>query len=64
MEIIVPKHTTVPNGDHRALFPNIIGITPIDAAAEVRNIGRILRRAEWQAASNTDSLFFILNSSA
>lgn len=47
MEIIVPKHTTVPNGDHRALFPNIIGITPIDAAAEVRNIGRILRRAEW-----------------
>lgn len=34
-------------GIHNPEPPNIIGITPIDAAAEVRNMGRIRRLAEW-----------------
>ena len=37
---------TVPIGIHNPLPPSIIGITPMEAAAEVRNIGRIRRLAE------------------
>lgn len=37
---------TVPIGIQSPLPPKIIGITPIEAAADVRNIGRIRREAD------------------
>lgn len=38
---------TVPIGIHNPLFPRIIGMTPIEAAIDVRNIGLIRRWAEY-----------------
>ena len=64
IEMMVPKNTTEPMGDHNGLPPKIIGITPIEAAAEVRNMGRIRRLAECKAASRTLNPSFIRNSSA
>ncbi len=52
MVINVPKNITDPIGSHSGLFEIIMGTTPIEAAAEVRNMGRILRFPERNAASN------------
>lgn len=43
--MIVPKKITLPMGCQSPEFPNIIGITPIEAAAEVKKIGLIRRLA-------------------
>ena len=51
MVISVPKKITDPMGAQRGLFERIIGTTPMDAAADVRNIGRIRRFPERKAAS-------------
>ena len=64
MVVRVPKQITVPIGDHRALRLRIIGITPIEAAAEVRNIGRIRRIPACWAASRTLMPLSRCNSSA
>ena len=42
-EMIVPKQTTTPIGPHSGVLAITIGITPIDAAALVRKMGRIRR---------------------
>ena len=45
---------TQPIGDHRPEPPNTIGTTPIEAAADVRKIGRIRRSAAtWMASPST-----------
>ena len=53
IEINVPKNITAAIGDHRVLPSSIIGNTPTDAAADVRNIGRIQRSPALKAASLT-----------
>jgi hypothetical protein len=50
MAIKVPKQTTTPIGPHIGEFWMTIGMTPIEAAALVRNIGRIRRWAACRAA--------------
>lgn len=64
VEKIAPKQMTVPIGLQRGLLLMIIGITPIEAAAEVRNMGRILRFPASMAADLTVIFSFILNFSA
>ena len=54
IEIMVPKQITVPIGHQSGLLLMIIGITPIDAAAEVKNIGRIRRFPASIQASMTE----------
>ncbi len=46
MVMIVPQKITAPIGIHNGLLPITMGITPIEAAAEVRKMGRIRRRAD------------------
>ena len=46
-----PKQITVPTGPQSGDRLMIIEITPAEAAAEVRNIGRILRFPAASAAS-------------
>ena len=53
-EMIVPKQTTTPIGPHSGVLAITIGITPIDAAALVRNMGRIRRWAACRAARFAD----------
>ena len=53
MEIHVPKQMTTPIGDQSALRLIIIGTTPMEAAADVRKIGRIRRLPASNAASYT-----------
>ena len=60
MEVMVPKQITAPMGVHSGFELMIIGMTPIEAAAEVRNIGRILRFPASKAASITLMLCFVL----
>ncbi len=48
---MVPKQMMVPMGAQSELLLMIIGTTPIDAAAEVRKIGRIRRFPASIAAS-------------
>ncbi len=43
--MMVPKKITLPIGCHRPEPPSIIGMTPIEAAAEVRKMGRMRRLA-------------------
>ena len=50
MVMSVPKQITTPIGIHRELPLIIIGITPTEAAAEVKNIGRIRLSAELKIA--------------
>ena len=45
IDMSVPKNITAPIGDHSVLFSSIIGNTPTEAAAEVRNMGRMRRSA-------------------
>ena len=51
IDIINPKQITEPSGPHNGERLIIIGITPTDAAADVRNIGRIRRLPAARAAS-------------
>ncbi len=64
MDISVPKQITAPIGVQSGFELMIMGMTPIEAAAEVRKIGRILRFPASKAASLTLMLCFTLNSSA
>ena len=50
IDTTVPKHTTTPIGPHIGEFSMTMGTTPIEAAAQVRNMGRMRRCAAWKAA--------------
>ena len=63
-EIIVPKQTTTPIGPHIGVLAITIGITPIEAAALVRKIGRMRRCAACRAARLAERRCFTRSSSA
>jgi len=61
IDIINPKQITDPSGPHSGDRLIIIGITPTEAAAEVKKIGRIRRFPAARAASRIGILFLPLN---
>ena len=59
-----PRLMTTPIGPHSGVFLMTIGMTPIEAAIEVRNTGRKRRLADSRAAAAMSSPSFWRSSSA
>lgn len=64
METKAPMLMTTPIGPHSGVFLITIGMTPIEAAIEVRNTGRKRRLADSRAAVAMSSPSFTRSSSA
>lgn len=58
IDTMAPKLMTTPIGPHSGVFLITIGMTPIEAAIEVRNTGRKRRLADSKAAVAMSSFCF------